>query len=49
MDPDCGAFSGFVTGCVSETLIDFLKNAPIGIVDIEMSRKGVKDRPEAFL
>ena len=49
MDPDCGTFSGFITGCVSEALVDFLKNAPIGIVDIEMSRKGVKYWPEAFL
>ena len=49
MDPDCGTFGSLVTGCVCEPLVDFLKNAPVGIVDIEMSRKGVKNRPEALL
>ena len=49
MHPDRCTLSRFGAGCVGKTSIDRFKNFPIGIIDIEVSGKCMKNWPKTFL
>ena len=49
MHPYRCTFSCFGTGRLGETTIDLFKYGPIGVIDVEMGREGMKNWPEAFL
>jgi len=49
MHPDRGAFGGFGAGSVGKTSVDCFEDLPVGVIDIEVGRECVQNRPETFL